>query len=92
VKSLPAAHGKIIGGVLGSAHQVNREADRIAWLHKHWGTSCEDGESAHIAGCAQLLGVPVIGLRIILAGDTPADPAAEKIAGETALQLLGVLQ
>ena len=91
-KNLPAAHGKIIGGVLGSANQVNHEADRIAWLRQNWGTSCEDGESAHIAGCAQLLGVPVIGLRIIQVADTPAGPAAEKTASETALQLLEALK
>ena len=52
-------------GVLGSAHQINRETDRIAWLHREWGTSCEDGESAHVAGCALLLGVPAFGVRVI---------------------------
>jgi len=57
--------GRVVAGVLGSASQVNREADRIAWLHEKWGTSCEDGESAHIAGCAQLLGVPAFGVRVI---------------------------
>jgi adenosylhomocysteine nucleosidase len=65
VRSLRPAHGRMVPGVLGSANQVNREADRIAWLHTTWGTSCEDGESAHIAGCAQLLGVPVVGWRVI---------------------------
>jgi adenosylhomocysteine nucleosidase len=90
--NLPSAHGRIIGGVLGSAHQVNREADRIAWLRQNWGTSCEDGESAHIAGCAQLLGVPVIGLRVIQADHAPADTTAEQTAGAIALQLLEALK
>ncbi len=64
-RKLHPVHGRVVPGVLGSAGQVNREADRIAWLQAHWGTSCEDPESAHIAGCAQLLGVPVFGLRVI---------------------------
>ena len=63
--ALTAPRGKVIVGVLGSAAQINREADRRAWLREQWGTSTEDGESAHIAGCAQLLGVPVAGLRVV---------------------------
>ena len=62
---LPGTRGRLVVGVLGSANQVNREADRLAYLRTQWGTTCEDGESAHIAGCALLLGVPVIGLRVI---------------------------
>jgi adenosylhomocysteine nucleosidase len=64
-RKLHPPHGRLIPGVLGSAGQVNREADRVAWLHARWGTSCEDAESAHIAGCARLLGVPVFGLRVV---------------------------
>jgi adenosylhomocysteine nucleosidase len=57
---------------LGSAGQVNRESDRIGWIRAQWGTSCEDGESAHVAGCAQLLGVPVVGWRVIDGADGEA--------------------
>lgn len=70
--TLHPARGRIVVGVLGSASQINREADRIAWLRQHWGTRCEDGESAHIAGCAELLGVPAFGLRIIDGTDAEA--------------------
>ena len=73
-KTLTAPRGKVVVGVLGSAAQVNREADRVAWIRREWGTSSEDGESAHIAGCALLLGVPVIGLRVI--DGTEAEAAA----------------
>ena len=62
---LSAPRGRVRPGVLGSAHQVNREADRIAFLHTQWGTDTEDGESAHVAGCALLFGVPAFGLRVI---------------------------
>jgi adenosylhomocysteine nucleosidase len=62
---LTPPRGRIVAGALGSAPQVNREADRIAWIHQTWKTDCEDTESAHIAGCALLFSTPVIGLRII---------------------------
>ena len=68
VSRLEALAGKsahVIGGTLGSANQVNREADRIEWLNKQWGVDTEDGESAHIAGCAMLLDTPVAGLRVV---------------------------
>lgn len=71
-KTLTAPRGKLTVGVLGSSAQVNREVDRVAWIRTQWGTSSEDGESAHIAGCAQLLGVPVIGLRVIDGADGEA--------------------
>ncbi|HWA85774.1 MAG TPA: hypothetical protein VG710_06105 [Opitutus sp.] len=70
---LRAPSGRVLRGVLGSANQINREADRIAWLHAHWGTSTEDGESAHIAGCAALFGIPVAGARVV--NGSPADAA-----------------
>jgi adenosylhomocysteine nucleosidase len=62
---LTSARGRVIAGVLGSAHQINREADRIAYLRAQWGTDTEDGESAHVAGCAFLFGIPAFGLRVI---------------------------
>ncbi len=71
---LKPGRGRVLAGTLGSAPQVNREADRIAWIHQTWKTDCEDAESAHIAGCALLLNTPVIGLRVI--DGTPPETAA----------------
>lgn len=73
-KKLSGPNGPAVVGRLGSANQVNREADRIAWIRTTWGTSSEDCESAHLAGAAELLGVPIIGLRII--EGTPEQAAA----------------
>lgn len=70
----------VVAGVLGSASQINREVDRIAYLRSRWHTSTEDGESAHIAGCAALFGIPIIGARIV--NGTPA------AAGDFALEFL----
>jgi adenosylhomocysteine nucleosidase len=62
---LHPVRGHVVVGVMGSANQVNREADRIAHLHALWGTSTEDFESAHVAGCARLFGVPVAGWCVV---------------------------
>lgn len=78
--TLNRADRRVVGGVLGSASQVNREVDRIAYLRSQWHTSTEDEESAHIAGCATLFAIPIIGARII-----DGTPAA---AGDFALEFL----
>jgi len=78
-RKLTGTRGRLVTGVLGSAYQVNREADRIAWLRAQWGTSCEDGDSAHIAGCALLLGVPAIGLRVIDGAPGEAAPLVRQL-------------
>ena len=64
-KAIKRSTGRVIVGTLGSANQVNREADRIAWLREEWKTSTEDHESAHVAGVATLFETPVIGFRIV---------------------------
>ena len=74
LRGLKTSTGQVVPGALGSAPQINREADRIAYLRGLWKTSTEDGESAHIAGCAALFHVPVAGIRII--GGTPGETAA----------------
>ena len=71
--SLSRADRRVVEGVLGSASQINREADRIAYVRSQWRTSTEDGESAHIAGCAALFGIPVVGARVV--NGTPAAAA-----------------
>lgn len=71
--NLKSPRGRVVAGVLGSANQVNREADRIAWLRSTWHTSTEDGVSAHVAGCATLLRVPVVGFCVV--DGTGADAA-----------------
>jgi len=68
------AHGRVVSGVLGSANQINREPDRVAWLNATWHTSTEDGVSAHVAGCAALQSVPVIGACVV---DGTASDAAD---------------
>ena len=71
--TLSNPRGRVLLGILGSAPQINRETDRIAYLRALWKTSTEDGESAHVAGCASLFNIPVLGLRVI--DGTPAHAA-----------------
>lgn len=73
-RTLAPIQGRVVVGALGSANQINREADRIAWLRAQWGTSTEDGESAHIAGVGKLFDTPVVGFRVI--DGTPEETAA----------------
>lgn len=63
--ALRSDRGRVLLGVLGSANQENHEPERIALLREQWRTSSEDTESAHIAGCAALFHIPVIGARVI---------------------------
>ncbi len=72
-RTLMPKRGRLLVGVLGSAHQINREADRVAWLHEQWHTTTEDTESAHVAGCASLFGIGTVGIRVI--DGTPEEAA-----------------
>lgn len=62
---VPNPKGRTTAGVVGSAHQINQEADRRVELHAAWKTDCEDFISAHVAACASLFQVPAIALRVI---------------------------
>ena len=86
---------RVVAGVLGSAHQINREADRVAWLREKWGTSCEDFESAHVAACASLFKVPSAGVRVIVASsetDETRMSAAQAKAAELAMAWVEALK
>ena len=57
--------GKVVFGTIGSGDIWNREIDRIDYLHKNYGTLCEEMETAGVYNTANSFGVPVIGIRII---------------------------
>ena len=57
--------GKAVFGTIGSGNIWNREIDRIYYLHKNYGTLCEEMEIAGVYNTANSFGVPVIGIRII---------------------------
>lgn len=59
------SHGKVVKGTIGSGNFWNNELDRIAWLHKNYGTSVEEMETASAAQIAFNYGVPFLGIRVL---------------------------
>ena len=63
--STPYPHGRVLPAVLGSAFEFNNEIDRIDWVHRTYGTSSEDMESASAAGVALGLKTRFLAIRVI---------------------------
>ncbi|MFW1798430.1 5'-methylthioadenosine/S-adenosylhomocysteine nucleosidase [Acinetobacter nematophilus] len=57
--------GKVVEGTIGSADVWNNELDRIAYLHKNYGTSVEEMEAASVAQIASQFKVPFLGIRVL---------------------------
>ncbi|HBY62746.1 MAG TPA: 5'-methylthioadenosine nucleosidase [Solibacterales bacterium] len=77
---VPYARGTLYAGAIGTAFQFNKELDRIAWLHRTYGTDSEDMESAASAAVALGMGVPFVAVRII-SNTEWEHPTFERIAG-----------
>jgi adenosylhomocysteine nucleosidase len=57
--------GRVFPGVIGSAHEVNLELDRVRWSHETFGMDVEEMESGHIAAIAQAFGIRFIAFRVV---------------------------
>lgn len=57
--------GRVVEGTIGSGNFWNNEIDRIAWLHKHFGTSVEEMEASSAAQIALAYDVPFLGIRVL---------------------------
>lgn len=57
--------GRIVEGTIGSADVWNNELDRIAFIHKTYGTSVEEMEGASVAQIATQFNVPFLGIRVV---------------------------
>ena len=57
--------GRVVEGVIGSANVWNNELDRIAWFHRHYGTSVEEMEGAAAAQICAAYGVPFLCVRVL---------------------------
>ncbi len=57
--------GRIFPGVIGSAHEVNLEMDRVRWTHRTFGMDVEEMESAHVAAIAHAYGIRYIAFRVV---------------------------
>ncbi len=63
--------GRVMAGVIGSAHEVNLELDRVQWSHRTFGMDVEEMESGHVAALAHTYGIRYIAFRVV--SDAPYD-------------------
>ena len=57
--------GRVVEGVIGSSDVWNSELDRIEQMHREYGTSVEDMETASAAQIASAYGIPFLGIRVV---------------------------
>lgn len=57
--------GRVFPGVIGSAHEVNLEMDRVRWTHRIFGMDVEEMESGHVAALAHAYGIRYIAFRVV---------------------------
>ena len=57
--------GKIIEGCINTSNCWNEQMDRILWLHRAYGSSCEEMETNAAAQICQEYHVPFVGIRVI---------------------------
>lgn len=62
---------RVFPGVIGSAHEVNLELDRVAWSHRNFGMDVEEMESAHVAALAHAFGIRYVAFRVV--SDAPSE-------------------
>ncbi|HET7535096.1 MAG TPA: 5'-methylthioadenosine/S-adenosylhomocysteine nucleosidase [Candidatus Didemnitutus sp.] len=63
--------GRAMAGVVGSAHEVNLELDRVQWSHRRFGMDVEEMESGHVAALAHVYGIRYVAFRVV--SDAPYD-------------------
>jgi adenosylhomocysteine nucleosidase len=56
---------RVFSGVIGSAHEVNLELDRVGWSHRTFGMDVEEMESGHVAALAHACGIRYIAFRVV---------------------------
>ena len=57
--------GRVFAGVIGSAHEVNLELDRVGWSHQNFAMDVEEMESGHVAAIARQFHVRYIAFRVV---------------------------
>jgi adenosylhomocysteine nucleosidase len=84
--------GRVFPGLIGSAHEINLELDRVRWSHVTFGMDVEEMESGHVAAIAHAYGVRYIAFRVV--SDAPYEeiPFYALAARATALFTINFLQ
>jgi adenosylhomocysteine nucleosidase len=86
------AMGRVFPGVIGTAHEVNLELDRVQWSHRTFGMDVEEMESAHVAALAQACGIRYIAFRVVSDAPYESVPFYPGAARATALFTVSFLQ
>ncbi len=83
--------GRVFAGIIGSAHEINLELDRVRWSHRTFGMDVEEMESGHVAAIAHAYGIRYVAFRVV--SDAPYDgvPFFPQAARATALFTLNFL-
>jgi adenosylhomocysteine nucleosidase len=84
--------GRVFPGVIGSAHEVNLELDRVRWSARTFGMDVEEMESGHVAAIAHAYGIRYIAFRVV--SDAPYEnvPFYPTAARATALFTVNFLE
>ena len=57
--------GRVFPGIIGSAHEINLELDRVRWSHVRFGMDVEEMESGHVAALAHAWAIRYIAFRVV---------------------------
>jgi adenosylhomocysteine nucleosidase len=84
--------GRVFAGVIGSAHEVNLELDRVRWSHQTFGMDVEEMESGHVAAVAHAYGIRYIAFRVVSDAPYEGVPFYALAARATGLFTVSFLQ
>ena len=84
--------GRVFAGVIGSAHEVNLELDRVRWSAQTFGMDVEEMESGHVAAVAHAYGIRFIAFRVVSDAPYEGVPFYPQAARATALFTVNFLQ
>jgi adenosylhomocysteine nucleosidase len=84
--------GRVFAGVIGSAHEVNLELDRVRWTRDTFGLDVEEMESAHVAALAHAWGIRYVSFRVVSDAPYEGVPFYAQAARATALFTINFLE
>ena len=84
--------GRVFPGIIGSAHEVNLELDRVRWSHQTFGMDVEEMESGHVAALARAYGIRYIAFRVVSDAPYEGVPFYPQAARATGLFTVNFLE
>jgi adenosylhomocysteine nucleosidase len=84
--------GRVFPGIIGSAHEVNLELDRVQWSARTFGMDVEEMESGHVAAIAHAYGIRYIAFRVVSDAPYEGVPFYPMAARATALYTVNFLE